>query len=156
MVCALATKIAETSPAPSSSLACGRGQNAWLNDNYPGASSLGIGRGKSPSDLCPGTKDLEEFSLSVRLGGHGYLPHRKPQVRLGRAPYKAFSFQHRSGIGAYCQEPLSHVSFLLRLDRMNMDERVSQLVAASDTSCRFVSQAPIPPLQYNTRHWIFH
>jgi hypothetical protein len=33
-------------------------------------------------------------------------------------------------------------------DQMNMGESGTQLVAASDTSCCFVSKAPIPQLQY--------
>jgi len=33
-------------------------------------------------------------------------------------------------------------------EQMNMDESGTQLVAASDTSCCFVSKAPIPQLQY--------
>jgi hypothetical protein len=32
---------------------------------------------------------------------------------------------------------------------MNMDESGTQLVAASDPSCCFISKAPIPQLQYN-------
>jgi hypothetical protein len=32
-------------------------------------------------------------------------------------------------------------------DQMNMDESGTQLVAASDTSCCFISKAPIPQLQ---------
>jgi hypothetical protein len=34
-----------------------------------------------------------------------------------------------------------------RCDRMKMDETGTQLVTASDTSCCFVSKAPIPELQ---------
>src|SRR5947209_20330459 len=33
-------------------------------------------------------------------------------------------------------------------DQMNMDESGTQLVTAPDTSCCFVSKAPIPELQY--------
>ena len=33
-------------------------------------------------------------------------------------------------------------------DQMNMDESGTQLVAASDTSCCFISKSPIPQLQY--------
>jgi hypothetical protein len=33
-------------------------------------------------------------------------------------------------------------------DQMNMDESGIQLIAASDTSCCFISKAPIPQLQY--------
>jgi hypothetical protein len=35
-----------------------------------------------------------------------------------------------------------------RCDQMNMAESVTQLVAASDTSCCIVSKAPVPQLQY--------
>lgn len=35
-----------------------------------------------------------------------------------------------------------------RCDQMNMDQSGTQLVAAADTSCCFVSKAPIPQLQY--------
>src|SRR6266705_4384030 len=34
-------------------------------------------------------------------------------------------------------------------DQMNMEETDTQLVPASDTSCCFISKAPVPQLQYN-------
>jgi hypothetical protein len=63
-------------------------------------------------------------------------------VGLGPVPLSACALL--SSKLAECATPKTQS----RCDQMNMDESGTQLVATSDTSCCFISKAPIPQLQY--------
>jgi hypothetical protein len=63
-------------------------------------------------------------------------------VGLGPVPLSACALL--SSKLAECATPKTQS----QCDQMNMDESGTQLVAASDTSCCFISKAPIPQLQY--------
>jgi hypothetical protein len=63
-------------------------------------------------------------------------------VGLGPVPLSACALL--SSKLAECATPKTQS----RCDQMNMDESGKQLIAASDTSCCFISKAPIPQLQY--------
>jgi fermentation-respiration switch protein FrsA (DUF1100 family) len=63
-------------------------------------------------------------------------------VGLGPAPLSACALL--SWKLAECATPQTQP----QCDQMNMDESGTQLVAALDTSCCFISKAPIPQLQY--------
>lgn len=63
-------------------------------------------------------------------------------VGLGPVPLSACALL--SSKLAECATPRTQS----QCDQMNMDESGTQLVTASNTSCCFVSKAPIPQLQY--------
>src|SRR5712692_3260609 len=70
------------------------------------------------------------FALALSLVGLGQVPLSACALLTSRL--------------AECATPKTQ----LQCDQMNMDESGAQLVAAPDTSCCLVSNAPVPQFQY--------